>query len=143
MAELSDILDRDVAQERELRTLSWFTDHPDPAVGLPHAAEMASSPHAIRCGTINATLNAGDDELTDPEALRLARSVLCPSAFVHGRDDPRPWESVTGLADTSGLGPITVLDGAGHLPWVERPEAVAGLLHDLLDRARSARSSGQ
>lgn len=142
LAELSDILDRDVAQERELRTLSWFTDYPDPAVGLRHAAEMASSPHAIRWD-INATLNAGDDELTDPEALRLARSVLCPSAFVHGRDDPRPWESVADLADTSGVGPITVLDGAGHLPWVERPEAVAGLLLDLLDRVRSARSSGQ
>lgn len=76
LSELHGIHHREAAQERELRTLSWCTDYADPAVGLRHAAEMAGSLHPIRWD-INTALNAGDDEVTDREALaRLLRDVL-------------------------------------------------------------------
>lgn len=133
LAALERIGERSSAEENEFRTLSWFTDYADPEVGFAQAAQMAGSPHAIRW-EVNRALNHGDDEVTDAEVVRTVRSLPTPLTVVHGRDDPRPWRAVAALAHAAGREAPRILDGAGHLPWVERPDEVRRLLVDLLDR---------
>jgi len=137
LADLHRLAQRTPDEERELRVLSWSTDYADPEVGAKHAADMAASPHTIRWD-INAALNHGDDEIADEEVVRIARSLRVHVSFVHGRVDPRPWQASAALADASGHGSIDVVDGAGHLPWVERPGQVRRLLTVLLDRATTS-----
>lgn len=58
--------------------------------------------------------------------------VRCPSLVLHGRDDPIPLESSEAVARALGT-PLVVLEGAGHVPYVEQPAALFGAIERFLD----------
>lgn len=68
--------------------------------------------------------------------LRPALGTIGVPAFVaHGRQDPIPLESSEKVAQALGA-EILVLDGCGHVPYVERPESLfPPLLHFLGGKA--------
>jgi proline iminopeptidase len=53
--------------------------------------------------------------------LGLAHSIDLPVAMLHGADDPRPWSATDELYAALPNARRTVLPGAGHSPWAERP----------------------
>lgn len=82
-----------------------------------YTVARASVPHVKR--TMRQLIKAGTTQIPDEDL----RRISVPTALVWGRDDRM---APLGQADTasSRLGwPLTVIDGAGHLPHVEQPEA--------------------
>lgn len=68
-----------------------------------------------------------------PDAVGLLRIPTPPKALIAGRDD-----QIVRLADLQALTAqmphlrLTVIDGAGHLPMIEQPDATTAALRDLL-----------
>ncbi len=47
-----------------------------------------------------------------------------PTLVVHGREDPIPLASSEAAADAMPQARLVVIDGSGHVPYVERPDAL-------------------
>ncbi|MFJ9948207.1 alpha/beta fold hydrolase [Kitasatospora sp. NPDC091207] len=120
---LQELPHRTEEQEVELLTLAWFTDHSDPERGWHWAAQGAR-----RRRPVNWSMNAelGSEGRADPlgEHLTELRARLPARAeLLGGVDDPRPVSALESLALRLGL-PLTRIEGAGHEPWLERPDVV-------------------
>jgi proline iminopeptidase len=70
----------------------------------------------------------GDFDLTRPGQLD---SVHVPALVIHGRRDPIPLESSTVIARTLHA-PLVVIDGAGHVPYVEQPSELFAVIRSHL-----------
>jgi proline iminopeptidase len=70
----------------------------------------------------------GNYDLLEPG--RLDRMKL-PALVVHGRQDPIPLASSEGVARALGA-ELVVLDGSGHVPYVERPDALFPAIENFL-----------
>jgi proline iminopeptidase len=124
------VIDRNNAEEAEFRRLSWAPDfvvqNPVPAA----LEDMVNTPLPINVAVNRALSRAqllGEDEL-------LAACERCdvPALFVHGSRDPRPSDGAHMMFERFPNARFVEIDGAGHLPWVERPvefaDAVLGFL---------------
>jgi proline iminopeptidase len=123
--------DRTWAEEVEWRTLCWLPDVTDPA----HAAALAATPLALNL-ECNQVLNAETNAWAGGEERRMCRRVAAPVLAAHGDADPRPVAGVEALVDALPDAELAVVPGAGHSPWLERPDAVARLLREFV-RSRS------
>jgi proline iminopeptidase len=120
---LEETPDRTEEQEVELLTLAWFTDHADPERGWHWAAQGAR-----RRRPVNWAMNGelGKERRADPLDEHLAELRACLPAraeLLGGADDPRPVSALESLALRLDL-PLTRIEGAGHEPWLEQPDAV-------------------
>lgn len=70
----------------------------------------------------------GDYDLTQPGLLD---SVRVPSIVIHGRRDPIPLESSEAISRLLDA-PLVVIDGAGHVPYVERPAELFSAIRSFL-----------
>jgi proline iminopeptidase len=71
----------------------------------------------------------GDYDLAADGSLALIRM---PSLVVHGRQDPIPLESSERLAEITHA-KLSVLEGCGHVPYVEQPERLFASIGAFLD----------
>lgn len=71
----------------------------------------------------------GDFDLLAPGQLD---SIHVPALIVHGRQDPIPLESSEAAAHAMGA-ELVVIEGSGHVPYVERPDALFPALRRFLD----------
>jgi proline iminopeptidase len=55
-----------------------------------------------------------------------------PVLFVHGERDPLPLRTATDTAALIAGARVAVVEGAGHLPWFERPAAVREAVEDFI-----------
>ena len=55
-----------------------------------------------------------------------------PALVVHGREDPIPLDSAKDVARALGAR-LVVIDGSGHVPYVERPDALFAAIRRFLD----------
>ena len=62
------------------------------------------------------------DSLGDYDLTARLHAVACPTLIVHGREDPIPVASSEAIAANISGSRLAVIDGAGHVPYVERPE---------------------
>jgi proline iminopeptidase len=110
---------RTADQERDYRALSWVTDLAVPDESEPELQRMASAPHAIRFDINRSLIPSLEDD-----AALLERLPTCdvPFLVLHGSEDIRPWHGAQELAERLPNGTFHLIDGAGHLPWVERPD---------------------
>jgi len=117
--------ERSPEEERDFRALSWCTDVATADPDHPGLAEMVDAPHTVRFD-INRSLLPTVEE----ESALLDRIDRCevPFLVVHGGDDPRPADGARLLAERLPRASFHVLDGAGHLPWVERPDELRELI---------------
>ncbi|MEU9532669.1 alpha/beta hydrolase [Streptomyces sp. NPDC048213] len=132
--ELKALPCRTEEQEAELLTLSWFTDHADPERGW-HWAEQAARHRRPVNWVMNAEL--GTEARADPLDDRLDELRMCLPAraeLLGGADDPRPVSALAAIAPRLGL-PLTRIEGAGHEPWLEQPDAVRAHLRRFVARA--------
>lgn len=74
------------------------------------------------------------DSLGDYDLTGRLGVIDCPTLIVHGRQDPIPLASSELIAAGIRGARLVVLDDAGHVPYVERPEplfaAIRGFLRD-------------
>lgn len=121
--ELERLPHRTEGQEAELLTLSWFTDHADPERGWDWAARSARQRRPVNWA-MNGEL--GEEGRADPldDHIDALRACLPARAeLLGGADDPRPLPALASLALRLDV-PLTRIEGAGHEPWLERPDAV-------------------
>lgn len=110
----------DLAQTED-RLIRWAIDFADPAVGLARAREMVASGFEVN-NECNSALNAELSAVPDDEWLRRCARVTAPVLVLQGERDPRPVEAVDSMTRALPAARRVVLRGAGHYPWVERPQ---------------------
>lgn len=118
---------RTIAEEREWCLLSW---RPDFAPG-PEAEEHARALWATRPAgaSINAAANRGLwAEQLDQPLLVSAAGLQVPVTMIHGDQDPRPAWANDDLHAALPHAHRAIVAGAGHAPWVERPDEVQRLV---------------
>lgn len=120
---------RSRAEEVEWRRLTWAHDYADHGRGFDLARGMAESENTINFRA-NRELRFDDEDL-----VRWAGAVSCPVTFLHGDQDPRPVANVVELAGLVRRSRKRIIADAGHLPWVERPDETAELLHEVIIQA--------
>jgi pimeloyl-ACP methyl ester carboxylesterase len=62
-------------------------------------------------------------------------AIACPVLLAHGAADPRPLTAVEALAAELPNARVVRLPGAGHFPVWEAPDALRGLLRELVGSA--------
>jgi len=130
---LDALATRTRAEEVEWRTLCWAPDFADRSRSSELAAIDANAPWPVNM-TCNTTINA-ETKTWDTAALLAQCSVLdVPALFVHGEKDPRPPFAIDDVAGAIPNAEVAIIDGVGHLPWLERPGAVAAALRPWLSR---------
>ena len=55
-----------------------------------------------------------------------------PALFVHGAEDPRPPFAIDDLLAAIPHAEVSIIPEVGHLPWLERPGAVAAAIRPWL-----------
>ena len=104
----------------ELSVAAYFAD--------PHAARDLT-PFRV-AGRVQQSVweSLGDFDLGASDVLG---SVRVPAIVIHGRQDPIPLESSELVARSLGA-ELVVLDGAGHVPYVEQPQALFDAIQRFL-----------
>ncbi|SDN41926.1 proline iminopeptidase [Actinacidiphila guanduensis] len=125
---------RTEAQEVELLTLAWFTDHADPERGRARAARDAGRRRPVNW-FMNAELGAA--ARADPLDARLDELRAClpqRTELLAGVADPRPVSALAALARRLDI-PLIAIEAAGHEPWLEAPAAIRTHLRTFLRTA--------
>jgi proline iminopeptidase len=122
---------RTPAEEREHLLLAWSTDYVDPAQSAERVTRMLDEgfPVNYEC---NREINAETYTWSEDATLAQCRSLDVPVLIVHGADDPRPAWATDTLLEALPRSRRVIIDGAGHLPWVERPGEVRTALRSFL-----------
>jgi proline iminopeptidase len=122
---------RTAAEEHEWRVLSYATDIADPRRAFAIASEFADAPYAVNL-ECNRALNDEDRQTVESEVLARCRLLEVPVRVVHGAGDPRPLWAVQPLLEALPRAALTVLDGVGHLPWLEDPDAFHAVAREFV-----------
>jgi proline iminopeptidase len=118
--ELGALTSRSETDEVEFLALSWFTDHDDRDRAWAWAEDAARTRRPINY-RMNTELNA--DKRVDPLEVqidRLRKSLPPSTVTIGGEGDPRPATFLLALGTELGR-EVSIIAGAGHEPWLERP----------------------
>ena len=74
------------------------------------------------------------ESLGDFDVIASLRGIRVPAVFVHGREDPIPFESSAEGARAFGA-PLVMLEDCGHVPYVEQPVALFAAIDAFLERS--------
>lgn len=110
------------ADEREQAIVQWTADFVDQSTARAHAARMADPWFGIAHECANAIKTEVGRYLRDQDVAALCRTLTVPALIVDGEHDIRPRSAVDSLARALPGARRVTLAGAGHNPWVERPE---------------------
>lgn len=128
---------RTPAEERERCLLQWRTDFSPGPDAARHALAMWETRPPGAVINTDANRELWGDRGTEDLLLAAAR-VTCPVAMISGSDDPRPWTATDSLLASLSDASRTVLSGAGHAPWAERPADARSLTAGALRPAAPA-----
>ena len=121
-------------EEVEFRRLKWMTDFVEHSPPPGELEEMATTPLSINF-SVNRALSRAELYPSD-ELLDLCDRCEVPTLLIHGSHDPRPDVGAAELADHLPNPDFVRVDGAGHLPWVEQPDATMHLIKDFIASTR-------
>lgn len=126
---------RTAAEEREWCLLQWRSDFSPSGASADHAQALWSMRPAGAAVNSRANRELWGDRSTE-DLLELATKVRAPVTMLLGRDDPRPWTATDSLYTALPNTRRVVLDGAGHAPWVECPDAARKVIRTALAAER-------
>jgi proline iminopeptidase len=128
---------RTAAEEREWRVLAYMSDVGDPARAVPIAAAFADAPYAINL-ECNRALNEEEKRTVEADVLASCRTLEVPVRVVHGARDPRPPSALEAMLGALPCAELELMDGVGHLPWLEDPASFGRIARDFVTRAGGA-----
>jgi proline iminopeptidase len=73
------------------------------------------------------------DSLGEFDLTAQLRSITCSVLVVHGTDDPMPLPSSRSIAHELPDAELVVLDGSGHVPYVEAPDELFAAIRRFLE----------
>jgi pimeloyl-ACP methyl ester carboxylesterase len=106
--------------------LIWPAYFLDPAKALPPPTAVG-----LECST-ETNRSISEHHAAGTLVQRLPGVPERPALFVHGAQDPLPLESSTETAKLVANARVVVIDGSGHYPWVECPDAFRAAVADFL-----------
>jgi proline iminopeptidase len=117
--------------DREYCVLAWLSDFADPECAEDLARKLLR-PYGPNYDA-NAALSADWKRLlVDGSFAARVAGLNVPVLVLHGREDPRPLRLAERLAASLPNATLTVVEGAGHLPWLERSEETRAALRTFL-----------
>jgi proline iminopeptidase len=122
---------RNPDEEREFLMLSWSTDYADPSGAADIVRRMLDDGFAVNY-ECNQAINAEVRACSEDDMLARCRSLTVPVLVLHGAADPRPAWSTDSLLAALPNAQRVIIDGAGHFPWVERPDECGAALRQFL-----------
>ncbi|GGX07631.1 alpha/beta fold hydrolase [Streptomyces chryseus] len=124
--ELRSLERRTEAEEREMCVLQWSADFagPDRERALRRAERMATPWFGVN-RVCNAEINAETATMSEHQLHAACGGLRMPVVIVDGEQDIRPRDAVDSLEQSLPVVTRVTLAGAGHMPWVESPEAFA------------------
>lgn len=123
--------DRTWAEEVELRRLSWGTNFVQQAPSPDALTDMVTTRLPIRWDPNSALSSA--QLLSDDDLVEACSACTVPALFLHGSQDPRPAEGSRIISERFPISEFSVVQGAAHLPWVERQHEVVTAIRSFLD----------
>jgi proline iminopeptidase len=111
---------RTAAEEREWRVLSYIPDVGDPDRAASLATDFADVPYAINFDC-NTALDEEEKRTDEAALLERCRALDVAVLAVHGSRDPRPSWALEAMLAALPRAELVVMDGVGHLPWLEDP----------------------
>jgi proline iminopeptidase len=129
-----DARTRTAAEDSEWAILQWSADFANPGTALQHAEHMATPWPGINydCNTaINAEVK---QELRHNDLATRCRALDLPVLIIDGTEDIRPGWAVDSLHQALPNAQRVSLAGAGHLPWVEKPDDFRRAVTSFLTR---------
>ncbi|MDI1464040.1 alpha/beta hydrolase [Catellatospora sp. KI3] len=132
-ARLADLegRERTEAEDRELAVLSWTVDFAVPETARRRAEELATPWFPINW-ECNRALGAEVRRLDESGLLARCGRLAVPTLILDGAQDPRPRDAVDPLFRALPRVHRVTFPSAGHLPWIEEPEAFARALRTYL-----------
>lgn len=119
--------------ERAYCELAWSTDIAD----RRHARELARQLFVASMHInfrVNQLLGDDADHFAQRNTLPAQLADLrIPTLVVHGERDPRPARVARQLAEIIPSASYVELPHVGHLPWLERPDLLRGVLRHFLE----------
>lgn len=118
-------------EEVEWRSLCWLPDFADTPEVPERARAAAETPLPLNLDA-NAAFNAELDARSTAAELAECARVRAPVLVLRGAEDPRPIAGVHALVRAVPSAELVVVEGAGHQPWVERPQETRDVLRAFL-----------
>ncbi|HEY0637702.1 MAG TPA: alpha/beta hydrolase [Pseudonocardiaceae bacterium] len=112
---------RDGETERDRAVRQWTADFADPATAAGHAERMATPWFPIN-HVCHHAMAAEEVTWREADLVAACRSLTVQTLVVDGAADLRPRSAVDSLCAALPSVTRVVVEGAGHLPWVERPD---------------------
>ena len=81
------------------------------------------------------------ESLGDFDVVAQLEGIRLPSLFLHGRQDPIPFESSEEGARALGA-PLAMLEDCGHVPYVEQPVALFAAIDAFLSTTSERKGQG-
>ena len=131
-------------EEVEYRRLSYTPDVADRERAAELVEPLATAPWRLNLAC-NAALGAeGKRDLDEEQLTRRCAALHVPVLVLHGVDDPHPVGATDSLVAALPDARRLVLEGSGHLPFVEGPAEFANAVDDFLQGAvEGAERSGR
>ena len=125
--------------EHRFCEIQWCTDFADAATGRERTRNLRVPGLRVN-RRVNAELGADAARAAlDPSLPQKLRSLAVPALVIHGSADPRPSRVAARVAELLPHAEISLLDGAGHYPWVEAPvqfeRALRGYLRERVSHS--------
>lgn len=122
------------AVERAYCELSWSTDIADRSRAQGMARQLFVDDLHINF-QVNRVLGKDGDHFTQqPTMAKQVAALQIPTQVIHGTLDPRPARVARHLAQCIPSARYVDMSNVGHLPWIERPELLSGILRPFLER---------
>lgn len=124
---------RSDVEDREWAILQWSADFADAETALVHAEQLATPWFPINYESNRAI---GADGWPESYLIAACRALTVATLVIAGSEDIRPYRATDSLVEALPRARRLVLDGAGHLPWVERPDTFAAEVRRFLTTLR-------
>ena len=133
--------DRTPAEDRDFAVLQWSADFVDPATAHQHAEDMATPWLGIAQECADSLKTEVRQYSQDHDLPAMCRTLNVPTLIVDGDQDVRPRSAVDSLRRALPNVERVTFAGAGHLPWIEQPDAFHQMVADFLGRHGRAPAS--
>ena len=120
-------------QDQEYCVLTWMADYADGNRAREFARKLLR-PYGPNYA-VNDLVGADWKRLlADGEFVERVYHIDAPVLVLHGSEDPRPVRLAERFASSLPNAELVFIPGAGHIPWLERPEPVRAALQQFLAR---------